>query len=116
RPADQTRNESPGLLVRQRGERDRRCVRLAATPRRAPLEQLGSARADDEESDTAGPVDEMVDEVEEDVVGPVQVLEDRGEGRICSARLEERPPRHVRLLRPVAARPRGLEPKQRAKV
>ena len=85
------------LLVRERRERDRRRVRLAAAPGRATREQLRPRARDDEDRNIGEPVDELVGEVEQAVVGPVHVLEDEHEGPLVSERLEEAPPGGERL-------------------
>ena len=89
--------------LRERRERDRRRVALAAAPAGPPLEQLRPRRADDEQRHAGRPVDEVVDEVEQAVVGPVQILEDEHERALLGERLEEAAPGGERLVAAVAA-------------
>src|SRR5206468_6055750 len=56
-------------------QRDRRRVRLAATPRRSALQQLGPRGSDDKQRHTAEPVDEVVEKAQQTIIGPVQILE-----------------------------------------
>ena len=58
---------------------------------------------DDEERQSPGPVDQVVDEVEKAFVGPMQVLEDEHERALLAERLEEAPPRREGLAGMVLA-------------
>ena len=53
--SSRARDQARRLLVRERRERDRQGVRLAAAPARAPLEQLRPRGAEDEERHAASP-------------------------------------------------------------
>ena len=117
RALEDVRDEDSGLLLRERGEADRRGVELAAAPAGPPLEELRPRAADDEERDAAQPVDELVDEVEQALVGPVQVLEHEHERPLLGERLEEAPPGGEGLSAAVAAEAGvRLESDQRAEV
>ena len=72
---EERRHEPGGVGVRERRERDRVRVELAAAPARTPLEQLRTGGAQDEQRHAARPVDEVVDEIEQALVRPVQILE-----------------------------------------
>ncbi|HEX2428779.1 MAG TPA: hypothetical protein VHI53_12680 [Gaiellaceae bacterium] len=89
--------------VRERRERERRRVELAAAPVGPSLEQLRPRRRDDEQRDVRHPLDELVQEVEQALVGPVDVLEDEHEGTLLGEALEEAAPRGERLVAAVAA-------------
>ena len=105
------------LLVRERRERQRRRVQLAAAPAWAALEQLGPRRRDDEERDVRDPVDELVEEVEQALVGPVDVLEDENERALLGESLEEAAPGGERLVAAVASELRlAGEPEEREEV
>ena len=80
------------LLVRERRERERRRVQLAAAPAGPALEQLRPRGADDEQRNVRHPLDELVDEVEQALVRPVQVLDDEHERPLLGERLEEAAP------------------------
>ena len=112
------RSDEPGrLLVVERRQREREGVRLSSSPARPAREKLGAGRADDEDRNSAGPVDEVIDEVEEPLVGPVQVLEHEHERPLVRDRLEEAPPGRERLRAVVAAQLLlGLEPDQRSEM
>jgi hypothetical protein len=95
---EQDLEQAARILARQRRERDRRGVALAAAPRGLALEQLGPSGAEEEERNRRAPVEQVLEELEERVVGPVQVLDDehaRSPGREL---LEEPAPRGERLL------------------
>ena len=114
---EQRLQQPRGVLVRERRERDRLRVALAAAPAGPPLEQLGARGADDEQRHAGDAVDELVDEVEQPVVGPVQVLEHEHGRATLGQRLEEAAPRRDRLAR--AGRRRavaGAEPDERPQV
>ena len=64
RTFEQRREELCGLVGGERRQRDRRGIPLAASPTRAPVEQLGSRRAENEERRVLDPVRQLVDEVE----------------------------------------------------
>ena len=101
-------------------QRDRGRVRLAATPRRSPLQQLGPRGSDDKQRHTAEPVDEVVEKVQQTIIGPVQILEHEHRRPSVGDRFEKATPRRRRGLgtgapRTVAAdtderAQRGLEP------
>ena len=103
RSLEQLREEPRRLLVRERGERDRRRVQLAAAPAGPAFEQLRPSGRDDEQRDVPHPVDELVDEVEQALVRPLQVLEDHDERALLGERLQEAPPGGERLGLAVAA-------------
>ena len=113
----QSEYELSGLRLRERRQRDRGRVRLAATPAGPPREQLRPRARDDEQRNARRPVDEVVDEVEQMLVGPVQVLEDEDERPLRGEILEEPPPSRERLAATVAARLGGArEPDERPQV
>src|SRR5207247_4757356 len=92
-------------------------VRLAAAPRRSPLEQLRSRGGDDEERNAGRPLDQMVDEIEHVLIRPVQVLENEGRGALVAEGLQKAPPGGKAVLAADGARI-GLdsEAHQRSKV
>ena len=92
-----------GLLVRQRGDGERRGVQLAAAPAGSTFEELGPRRRDHEQRHVRYPLDELVDEVEEALVRPVQILEDENERAAFGHRLEEEAPSGKRLASAIAA-------------
>src|SRR5205823_6125165 len=100
----------------ERRQRDRRRVPLAASPTRAPVEQLGSRRAENEERCVLDPVGKLVDQVEQLVAGPVQVLEDEDERALLCERLEKTSPRGERLLPGAAHRSVASEADERAEL
>lgn len=100
---DEPADEPCGLLIRERGERDCERVRLATTPARSPLQELRPRRADDEERNSAHPVDEVIKEVEQVLVAPMQILQNQNERPLRGKRLEELPPGGKRLRALVAA-------------
>ena len=90
-----------GLLVRQRRERNRGGVDLAATPAGTAFEQFPPGRAEDQDRNVGHPVGEVLDEIEQPVVRPLNVLEDEDERMLLGQRLEEAAPRGERFfLRP----------------
>ena len=102
-------HESRGLLVRERLERERDCVRLAAAPTGPSREQFRTRRRDDEGRHAARPVREVVDEVEHAVVCEVEILEDEHERPLLGERLQEAAPRRKRLVAPIGADPVCLQ-------
>ena len=111
------RDQTRGVVVRERRERQSHGVRLAAAPPRAPHEQLRPRAAEDEQRHSGGAVDETVDEVEEPVVGPVQVLEHEDGRALLAERLEEAPPGGERLAAAVSSDAElGAEPDERPQV
>ena len=99
---EQRPEQTRGLLLGERRDRDGRRVPLAAAPAGPALEQLGARRADDEQRHAGRPVGEIVDEVEQAVVGPVQILEDEHQRPLLGQRLEQAAPRRERLVAAVA--------------
>jgi len=100
---EDVRDQRGRLLPGKRGEPKRRGVHLPATPARTALEQLRPRAANDEQRDSAQPVDELVDEVEQALVGPVEVLENEHERPLLRQRLQKPPPCCERLTAAVAA-------------
>ena len=100
---EQLAEESRGVVVRERRQRDRERVRLAAAPAGPAGQQLGPRGADEEQRHAARPLDQVVDEVEQVVVGPVEVLEHEHERPLVGEPLEEAAPGGERLLAPVTA-------------
>src|SRR5205814_6808467 len=80
--------ETCRLVVGKWTQRQRRRVRLASSPVRAPLEELRPCRADDEKRHVRSPVDEKVDETEQLVVGPVKIFEHDHKWTLLRKRLE----------------------------
>ena len=124
RPAEQARDQLTRLVVAERLDREGGGVRLAASPRTSPLEELRPGRRDEQQRDVAEPLDELVDEVEQAVVGPVQILEDDDDRAALRDRLEEPTPRGCRgcgrraaraprARRGRSARPRASAPRLR---
>ena len=74
---------------RQRLEQHGRRVELAAAPRRASVEQLGSSHAEKQDRDSSRPVGEVLDEVEERRLSPVDVVEHHDERTPRRESLEE---------------------------
>ena len=109
RAIEQGGKQAGDLLVRERGQGERRGVGLPPAPARSTGEQLRAGRADDEHRNVPGPLDEMVDEVEQAVVRPLQVFEDEHEWAQIRERLEEAAPGGEGL---VAAIGRGVGPSQ----
>ena len=103
RSAQEAPDQLCGLLVGQRGERERRGVELAAAPARAAFEELGPRRRDDEQRDVRDPVDELVEEVEEALVRPVDVLDDDDERTLLGETLEEAAPGGEGLVSAIAS-------------
>ena len=103
RSAQEAPDQLCGLLVGQRGERERRGVELAAAPARAAFEELGPRRRDDEQRDVRHPVDELVEEVEEALVRPVDVLDDDDERTLLGETLEEAAPGGEGLVSAIAS-------------
>ena len=85
--AEQLAEEPGRVLVRERGERDRR-----AAPAGASFQQLRACGADDQERQLVGATGQELDEVEQRVVGPVDVLEDQDRRVITGQGLEEPAP------------------------
>jgi hypothetical protein len=98
---EQTCQESARVRFREWCKRESCRVELPSAPGRPPLEKLRSSRANDQDRDAAGPLDEMVDEVQQVVIGPVQILEDEDEWSMLGHPLEEPPPSRKRLVPPV---------------
>jgi hypothetical protein len=89
----------------------------AATPAGATLEQLRSRGADHEHGNSAGPVDEMLNEIEQIVIRPMQILEDEHQRALLGEPLEVAPPRREGLVPPVAANCRiAAEPGERTQM
>jgi hypothetical protein len=72
-------HESVSVVKRERVERDRRHVPLAATPPRTPVRELGTGRTH-EQHGSDDSVCELLEEVEQRRAGPVDVL-DHDDGR-----------------------------------
>ena len=92
RPLEQRLDETGGVLVRERRERDRERVRLAAAPPRPALQELGARGREYEQRNAARPLDQLVDELQQRIVGPVQILEHEHERPLLGQRLEEAAP------------------------
>ena len=95
-----------GLLGRERRQRDRERVRLAAAPTGPALQELGARGAQHEQRDASAALDELVDEVEQSHRLPS--ADPRRRARAAAARptLEERRQAANALLRA-----RGLPPR-----
>ena len=117
RSPEQREDETRGLVVAERRERDRRRVPLPSTPSRPAFEELRPCRAHDEERHAVDPVDEPVDEVEQAVVRPVDVLEDEHRRTAESEHLEEPAPGCERLTTSIpGGRIVASEPDERPQV
>ena len=81
--------------------------RFASAPARTTIEELGSGRADAQQRDVFGPVDQMVDEVEQIRVGPMEVLEHEHRRAPVRQLLEEAAPGVEALLARVVGLRRG---------
>ncbi len=100
---EDVRKDLRGFVVRERRQRDRARVQLAAAPAGTPIEQLRARGAEHEQGDSGRPLDELVDEVEQAVVGPVQILEDEHERMLLGEALEVGSPSGERLALLIAA-------------
>ena len=117
RALEHARDQDGCLFLRERREAERRGVQLAAAPTGPTLEQLWSRSTDDEQWNSAQPLDELVDEVEQAVVGPVEILEYEYERAPFGEGFEEPAPGRERLTAAVApGAGLGLEADQRTEV
>src|SRR5439155_22801784 len=85
-------DEPRRVVTRQRRERDRRRVPLAAAPAGIALVQLGPRAAENEQRDGAAPVGEVLEELDERGICPVQILEDGDERTLECYVFEKAPP------------------------
>ncbi len=108
---EQRRDETRGLLLRERREVDRRRVAQAVAVVGVPLEQLRPCGADHEQRHAFGAVGEVLEEREHRLVGPVQVLEHE-HGRVLFGDVLEEPPPGGEQLLALGGRGR-LDPEQR---
>ena len=112
----QRRDQPRRVIVREGLQRDRRRVRLPASPCRAPLQQLRPRRSDDEKRNAAEPVDEIVKEVQQAVVRPVQVLEHENGRPALGDSLEKATPGRSGCLRTGTPAAVPAQPDERAQL
>ena len=86
--AEQVVEQALRLGLAERLEEDGARVRLASTPARPLLEQLGPRRADEENGRVARHLGHALDHVQERGLGPVQVVEDDDERPLAGEPLE----------------------------
>ena len=91
------------LLVRERGERDRRRVPLPSSPARVPLEELGPRGAEEEQRHRRAPVERCSRNSRRAASAQWRSSTTSTQGRRCGHRLEESPPGGERLLPATAA-------------
>src|SRR5262249_1206864 len=80
--------EPRGLVRAERIERGSRGVRLAASPGRTLLEQLGAGDAEQEDRRASREIGDVLDQVEQGRLRPVHVLEDEDERPVQRKPLE----------------------------
>ena len=90
-------DEQLAVARRERLEKHRGCIELAAAPTWAKLEQLLTRNAQEEDRAVARQVGDVLDEVEEELLCPLDVVEHDDLGPLGGSRFQQLPKRELRL-------------------